>query len=188
MSMEKIKKLFRQIFTKVVLILIKIVFISLRPFRRFFIFMQDAIRYAVWESKLAFLGENSKIYPNVVIHNPENVRIGNRVSIAEFCHFWGGGGIEIGDDVMIASHTIITSLTHDYNAEIYRGTLIRKKVKICNNVWIGAGAIILPGVTIHDGAVIGAGSVVTKDVPSHTVVAGVPAKPIRILKSEGVEK
>ncbi|MGC8888264.1 MAG: hypothetical protein ACP5MG_14030 [Verrucomicrobiia bacterium] len=91
MSVEKIKKLLRQIFTEVVLILIKIVFISLRPFRRFFIFKEDAIRYAVWKNKLAFLGKNTKIYPNVVIHNPENVFIGNRLSIAEFCHFWGGG-------------------------------------------------------------------------------------------------
>jgi acetyltransferase-like isoleucine patch superfamily enzyme len=82
---------------------------------------------------------------------------------------------------MIASHTIITSLTHDYNVKIYRETLIKKKVKICNNVWIGAGAIILPGITINEGAVIGAGSVVTKDVPANTIVAGVPA---RILKEK----
>ncbi len=102
----------------------------------------------------------------------------------------GRGGVEIGDNVMIASHTVITSLTHDPNAEIYRKTLIKKKVIIKNNVWIGAGAIILPGVTIGDGAVIAAGSVVTKDVPSKTIVAGVPAKPIRFLnkKSEDTLK
>lgn len=87
----------------------------------------------------------------------------------------------IGDNVLIASHTIITSLTHDPNAEIYRETLIKKKVKIGNNVWIGAGAIILPGVTIGDGAIIGAGSVVTKDIPPNTIVAWVPAKFIRVL-------
>lgn len=80
---------------------------------------------------------------------------------------------------MIGSHTVITSLTHDPDAEIPNQTLIRKKVKIGNNVWIGTGAIILPGVTIGDGTVIGAGSVVTTDVPPKTIVVGVPARILR---------
>lgn len=92
------------------------------------------------------------------------------------------GGIEIGNNVLIASHTVITSLTHDINADFYKNTLIKRKVTIGNNVWIGSGAIILPGVRISDGAVIGAGSVVTKDVPHNTIVAGVPAKPIKQLR------
>ena len=53
-------------------------------------------------------------------------------------------------------------------------------VKIGNKVWIGAHATILPGVTIGNGAVVGAGAVVTKDVPENAVVAGVPAKIIKI--------
>lgn len=52
-------------------------------------------------------------------------------------------------------------------------------IVIGNNVWIGAGAIVLPGVTIGDNAVVGAGSVVTKNVEANTVVAGDPAKPIK---------
>lgn len=52
-------------------------------------------------------------------------------------------------------------------------------VKIGNDVWLGANAIILPGVTIGDGAIIGAGAVVTKDVPPYAIVAGVPAKVLR---------
>lgn len=140
------------------------------------------INCLILKEKLAYIGRDVHIYPYVIIHSPEKVKIGNSVSIAEFVHMWGGGGIEIGDNVMIASHTIITSLTHDTNALIYRETLIKKKVTIGNNVWIGAGSIILPGVTIGDGAIIGAGSVVTKDVPPYTIVAGVPARPIRTLK------
>jgi chloramphenicol O-acetyltransferase type B len=55
---------------------------------------------------------------------------------------------------------------------------------IQDDAWIGAGSIILPGVTIGEGAVVAAGSVVTKDVPSYTVVAGVPARPIKRIDLE----
>lgn len=59
------------------------------------------------------------------------------------------------------------------------GSFARGPVVIGNDVWIGAGAVIRRGVTVHDGAVIGAGAVVTRDVPAYTVVAGVPARPLR---------
>jgi len=58
-------------------------------------------------------------------------------------------------------------------------TLGNQPVCISDDVWIGQNAIILPGVTVMKGAVIGAGSVVTRDVPPYTIVAGVPAKPIK---------
>ena len=88
----------------------------------------------------------------------------------------GGGGVEIGDNVIIASHSVITSQTHDRNSKLYRKENIMKPVKIGDNVWIGAGAIILPGVSIGNSSIVGAGSVVTKDVLSNTVVMGIPAR------------
>lgn len=135
-------------------------------------------RHASWKAKLGAQGPGTEIYPWVVIHNPENVCIGSRCSIAEFTHFWGGGGVAIGDDVLIASHVVITSLTHDKHATRYRDSLLRAPVTIEDNVWIGAGAIILPGVTLGRGAIVGAGAVVTRDVPSGAVVCGVPARAI----------
>lgn len=179
--MKQFKQLIREFINFLIYHFLKVIIIMMNPFSNIVNTLSVILRYSIWKLKLSYLGENTMIYPNVIIHSPENVKIGNNVSIAEFVHIWGGGGIEIGDDVMIASHTAITSITHDPQAKIYRGTLIKKKVKIGNNVWIGAGSVILPGIIIGDGAIIGAGSVVTKDVPPNTIVAGVPAKPIRNL-------
>ena len=133
-------------------------------------------REARWKARLAALGEGTIIYPWVTIHNPDRVRIGARCSIAEFVHVWGGGGISIGNGVLIASHGVITSLTHDKNAACFRETTLRAPVVIGDNVWIGAGAIILPGVTVGSGSIVAAGAVVTRDVPANAVVAGVPAR------------
>lgn len=104
------------------------------------------------------------------------MRVGKNFRRNENCiidpsHCWL---ISIGDDVVLAPRVHI--LAHDasmWNALHY--TKIAE-TKIGNNVFIGAGSIILPGVTIGNDVVIGAGSVVTKDVADNTVVAGNPAK------------
>ena len=64
-----------------------------------------------------------------------------------------------------------------------RGDNIPAPIHVGENVWIGSHATILPGVTIGENAIVAAGAVVTKDVPADTVVAGVPARPIRKLDS-----
>lgn len=117
-------------------------------------------------------------YP-VSFHQPERIEIGNSVHFAEYVHIWGGGGVIIGNRVMIGSHTAITSVTHDYASDVMFGTAIKKSVVICDDVWIGAHVIVMPGVTIGEGAVVGAGAVVTKDVPPRMIMIGVPAKPLK---------
>ncbi|ESW87802.1 antibiotic acetyltransferase [Mesorhizobium sp. LSJC285A00] len=62
----------------------------------------------------------------------------------------------------------------------FRARRQAKAVGIGNDVWIGHGAVIMPGISIGNGAIIGANSVVTRDVPAYTIVAGVPAKPLRM--------
>lgn len=136
------------------------------------------IRSASWNAKLDSLGENSIIYPSVVIHAPNKVKIGRHCAIAEFVHMWGGGTITIGNSVIIASHAVITSQTHDKCATSYRDTTVRSPIVICDNVWVGAGAIILPGIILGEGCIIGSGAVVTRNVAPWTTVAGVPATPI----------
>jgi len=89
--------------------------------------------------------------------------------------------VEIGDNFVSAPGSII--LAHDASLLIqYREYRIEKTL-IGNNVFLGANAVVLAGVKIGDGAIIGAGSVVTKDVESHTVVAGNPAKKISTVEA-----
>jgi acetyltransferase-like isoleucine patch superfamily enzyme len=105
--------------------------------------------------------------------------MGDRVNIAGFLHVWDHGGVVIGDDVLIASHVAITSVSHDPNAAVFRDKNLLLPVEIGNNVWIGSHAFINAGVVVGSGAIIAAGAVVLHDVPSGSVVGGVPAKVIK---------
>ena len=84
--------------------------------------------------------------------------------------------VTIGDHVMCGPNVSIITANHPLDAMARRrGDTVVKPITIGNDVWIGTGAIILPGVTVGDGAVIAAGAVVKDDVPPYTMVAGVPA-------------
>ncbi|MNK96710.1 putative acetyltransferase [compost metagenome] len=110
------------------------------------------------------------------------ITIGDNVGINARVYLGGQGGIEIGKDVIIGPSVKIFSENHKYNRtdlEIKDQGETRKGVKIGNDCWIGAGAIILDGVTIDEGCVVAAGSVVTKSFPAFVVIGGVPAKIIR---------
>ena len=98
------------------------------------------------------------------------------------------GEIFIGDNVMFAPNVTLATGTHpihpglrskkaQYNLPIYIG----------DNVWIGAGSIILPGVRIGDNTVIGAGSVVTKDIPSNVVAVGNPCRVLREINEQDLK-
>lgn len=90
----------------------------------------------------------------------------------------GNNGIEFGDGVYVAAGVKIISANHDLND--YGKHIKTKSIKIGNNVWIGANAIILPSVNVADGCVIGAGAVVTKSFyQANCVIAGNPAKIIK---------
>lgn len=86
-------------------------------------------------------------------------------------------------DIEVGDYTMYNDFVHDpidfeKNNVLYHYPVNKDKLKIGNDVWIGYEAVILSGVTIGDGAIIGTRAVVTKDVPSYTIVGGVPAKPI----------
>lgn len=113
----------------------------------------------------------------------KNIHVGKNVFINMGCKFQDQGGIFIGDGTLIGHNVVLATLNHAMSPD-NRSTMIPKPIHIGKNVWIGSNATVLPGVTIGDGAVIAAGAVVAKDVPENTVVGGVPAKTIRIIKQE----
>jgi acetyltransferase-like isoleucine patch superfamily enzyme len=97
------------------------------------------------------------------------------VSIGEFTHIRASGGVFIGDRVLIASHVIITSRGHPIDIPRH-GIVMDAPVNIEDDVWIGAGAILLPGTNIRRGAIIAAGAVVSGTVEEMSIFGGVPAR------------
>ncbi len=126
-------------------------------------------------------GKNVSIRDRAIIYCPERITVADNVSINSGVIILAQGGVSFGEYTMISPGVTIVSVSHDYSKlgqEAWDGQ-IKKPVTIGRNVWIAAGAIILPGVTIGDGAVVAAGSIITRDVPPYTVVAGLPARVIK---------
>lgn len=115
-----------------------------------------------------------------------NITVGKNVFINAGCQFQDHGGIVLEDGVLIGHNTVIATLNHDQDFR-RRSSLIPKPVRICRDVWIGAGCVICPGVTVGEHSIVAAGAVVTKDVPPDVVVAGVPARVIKCLPEGGDE-
>ncbi len=107
-----------------------------------------------------------------------NIFLGEGVFINSGCKFQDQGGIFIGDRCLIGHNVVIATLNHHMDVERRRG-MTPKSVRLGNDVWVGSGAILLPGITVGDGAVVAAGVVVTKDVEAHTIVGGNPARLIK---------
>lgn len=131
----------------------------------------------------ARIGARVKIWRDVWIDDCRKFAVQDDVSIGKSAMFICGGGISIGNRVMIAHGARIISSGHRIPAdplESMRFTgAYSAAVDIADDVWIGAGAIVLPGVTIGAGAVVAAGAVVTRDVAERVIVGGVPATVLR---------
>lgn len=114
-------------------------------------------------------------------------KVGKGVFINFGCTFLDQGGITIEDGVFIAPDVKILTEGHPEEPTL-RHTLVTAPIHIGRNVWIGAGAMILPGVTIGENAIIAAGAVVNKDVPANMIVGGVPARELREIRREEAMK
>lgn len=136
-------------------------------------FPDARVRKHYWASLNVFMGEGTYANPGLTVVN----------GMGEECR------IEIGNYVSIAPNVVIVTDSAPNNSRrIYRIPYVRDKliqqrpVKIGDEVWLGAGVIILPGVVIGEGAIIGAGAVVTRDIPPFAIAAGTPAKVIRLIE------
>lgn len=114
-----------------------------------------------------------------------DVRVGRNVwrsfALSGGCYIQGINGIRIGDDTIFAPGVKLISANHDLsNFDMPEPA---PELVIGRRCWLGANAVVLPGVVLGDDVIVGAGAVVTKCFPSNVVLAGVPARPIRIARS-----
>lgn len=119
------------------------------------------------------------------------ISIGDNVNMGIDCHIGAINSIKIGDNVLMGNRVIITDHNHGNSSydeletfAVERKLFSKGGVEIGNNVWIGDGVAILPGVVIGENSVIGVNSVVTKNIPPNSIVAGVPAKVIKVVKEK----
>lgn len=125
----------------------------------------------------SYLMTDGPIYIKVIDHG--QLMLGNHIYFNHNCSITCVEKILIGDYSCIANNVVIVDHDHVIDKNGVTADLKSAPVEIGKHVWICANAVITSGVKIGDGAVIAAGSVVTKDVPAHTLVAGMPAKVIK---------
>ncbi|MFE4544308.1 sugar O-acetyltransferase [Arthrobacter sp. NPDC056727] len=134
----------------------------------------------ILEDLLGSIGKDTEIRPPLFVDYGKYIRIGARTFINFNFTALDVAAITIGDDVQIGPNVQLLTPTHPVEPGPRRDKLeAAQPITIGDNVWIGGGAIILPGVSVGENSVIGAGSVVTKDVPPNVVAVGNPARVIR---------
>jgi maltose O-acetyltransferase len=137
-------------------------------------------RHALLCERLARVGKGAVIRPPFHCDYGYNISLGDGVFLNFNCIILDVVEVSIGNGTQIGPAVQIYTADHPRDAETRKtGLEFGRPVRIGSDVWIGGGAILLPGVTIGDGALIGAGSVVTRDVAAGVTVAGNPARPRR---------
>ncbi len=140
------------------------------------------------------IGENTLVMHHAELHvynfrdlPHAGIKIGRDSLIGEFNVLRGQGGITIGDRVYTSPLVQLAAVDHvfsDPERPFIDQGITAQGITVEDDVWIGAGAIVTDGVHIGRGAVVAAGAVVTKDVPAHTVVAGVPAREVKTISGD----
>tara|TARA_Y200000002_G_scaffold373638_1_gene373084 strand:- start:420 stop:1001 length:582 start_codon:yes stop_codon:yes gene_type:complete len=137
------------------------------------------------------VGEKSKIHPTTIFRQGERIIIGKGCLINHNNVFQAGKSdskIVLGDFVQTGPNVMFFAFNHgieDMKIPMIQQDYYDADIIVEDDVWIGAGSIINAGVRIGAGTVIGAGSVVTKDIPSNSIAAGVPAKIIKNRNKDG---
>ena len=136
----------------------------------------------IYRRLLKKMGRDVVIMPFVYCFYGKKTEIGDHVFINTGVIMEDAGGITIGEGVHIGCRVVIATTDHKYTESLE--TIVLKPVQIGKKAWIGANASILPGVSIGEGAIVGAGAVVTADVEPYSIVAGVPARKIKMREME----
>jgi maltose O-acetyltransferase len=141
---------------------------------------EQSERRRLLDELLGSMGERVEIRPPFFCDYGFNIHIGADSFLNFNCVILDTVAVTIGDRVQIGSAVQILAADHPLDPETRRtGVESGRPVVIEDDVWIGAGAILVPGVTIGSGSVIGAGSVVTRDIPAGVVAVGNPCRVLR---------
>ena len=146
-------------------------------------------RQAILKALFGSMGEHVHVDIDFHCEFGKNIHIGNHVIINMNCTFLDDNRIDIGDRVLIAPDVKMYTATHSPDPSVRNHSdhpdsdfwcrTYASPIRVEDEVWIGGGAILLPGVTIGKGSVIGAGAVVTRDIPPYSVAVGNPARVIK---------
>jgi maltose O-acetyltransferase len=139
------------------------------------------LRVSLFRFAGVHIGRGTTIWGRIHVAGSEDparkLTIGDECHINGGCHFDVSAPIEISDNATLGHEVLLLTGGHVIGPPGRRAAALTcKPIVVGRGAWLGARVTVLPGVTIGDGAVVAAGAVVTRDVPPHTVVAGVPAR------------
>lgn len=138
-------------------------------------------RIKALRASFARLGEGVEFGETLYVEFPDRVKVGNYTYIGPWVKIYGRGGLNIGDNVMIAPEVLIQTSMHRYHDASmvpYDNIELLRPVTVGNGVWLGQRCILMPGVEIAEGCIVAAGAVVTKSCSTGEIVGGNPARVI----------
>lgn len=146
-------------------------------------FAKQSERLEMIRSILGYVGDNTEIMPPFWCDMGQNISVGHDTYINHGTVILDCANVDIGNHVRIAPGVVIAAVAHPLEPQdrLDKTYDLISAVTICDNVWIGANAVINLGVTIGANSIVGAGCVVLDDVPANVIVGGVPAKVIKKL-------
>ncbi|MBU0985582.1 MAG: acyltransferase [candidate division Zixibacteria bacterium] len=162
---------------------------SVGRFRFYYALVRDCpgeygflIRGRMLSKRFGSCGVNLRVHEGARVRNPEKIRVGDNCTIGVDNFLQAGGGLEVGDNLVLGPGVKIWTQNHRFDnpdIPIHNQGAEYRKVLIGNDVWIGANAFIMPGAEIGDGTIISAGAVVgAKKIPAYSIMAGNPARVI----------